>query len=139
MIIRLFIPGPPGAKGRARFTREGRAYTPAGTMRYETYLKALMAEHMHGNSPLDEPVELACHFVMQEPKSMPKRDRGKGLPHVKKPDLDNLEKSAMDAMNGVMITDDCLIWCKNGKKTYPSPDAPNVGVHLQLTVKGDPE
>ena len=57
-------------------------------------------------------------FQMPEPKSMPKRDKGKALPHTKKPDLDNLEKAVMDAANGVVVQDDSQVCWKMSSKRY---------------------
>lgn len=118
MRIEMFIPGAPGAKGRPRFTRGGRVYTPELTVAYSGYLKSLMAAEMEGRPPLEGPVRLDLSFHMPEPKSMPKRDRGKALPHVKKPDLDNLEKAVMDAANGVVVKDDSQIFRKDSTKRY---------------------
>lgn len=126
--MKVFIPGPPGAKGRPRFTRSGRAYTPAKTLKYEGYLKSLMAEAMQDKPPLTGPVRVDLRFHMPEPKSMPKRDQGRHLPHVKRPDLDNLVKSVLDAANGVLVLDDSSVYAMTAAKQYSA--TPGVEIRL---------
>jgi Holliday junction resolvase RusA-like endonuclease len=41
-----------------------------------------------------------------------------GEPHVVKPDLDNLIKSAVDPLNGVFWKDDNLVHLVNARKVY---------------------
>ena len=36
----------------------------------------------------------------------------------KRPDLDNLNKSVMDALNGIVYRDDCQVVTLNSKKVY---------------------
>ena len=56
--------------------------------------------------PFAGAVKLTCVFTFAPPKSAPRRV---GLPHTHKPDLDNLEKSLMDALvKAGLVRDDCL-------------------------------
>ena len=56
--------------------------------------------------------------------------------HVCKPDIDNLAKSTMDAINGVAYTDDAQVTCGSFSKRWAaSPDEPS---HIVLTLTGQP-
>lgn len=109
---------PPKGKARPKFTRTGHAYTPKPTVLYENYLQIKMMEEMVGHEIMTGPVEMEIYFAMPEPKSMRKKDKGQKLPHVKKPDLDNLEKALMDAANGIVFKDDSQVWMKRSQKKY---------------------
>ncbi len=114
--VDLAIPGVPAAKQRPRFSG-GRTYTPQKTVNYETYLKGIFAE-ARPDGPLEGPLMVEFVFYMPEPKSMPKRDRGRQLPHTKRPDKDNLEKIVLDAGNGVLWIDDAQVYATLGIKVY---------------------
>ena len=136
MSFNVFIPGTPGAKGRPRFNRKtGRTWTPAKTVKYETYLKQAMALQMQdlGLDPIDAPVKVVVVFYMPEPKTMAKKRKGRGLPHSKRPDLDNLLKAVLDAMNEVVVKDDSRIWWLVAEKHY----AGGPGVEISVTVEGE--
>lgn len=62
----------------------------------------------------DAPVAMSLIFVRLKPKSWPKR---KQWPY-KAPDLDNLEKPALDALNGVQLYDDSRVVIKHTYKIY---------------------
>ena len=110
MVISIEIPGQPVPKSRPRFSfKSKRAYTPKKTKDYEElvkeYVKPLVSEKIHG------PIEATFLFVMERPKYMMTKKYKDGLIiHTKKPDLDNLIKSTMDALNSV-LNDDAQI-CK---------------------------
>ncbi len=125
MMLDVFIPGTPGAKGRPRFTRQGRAYTPSKTLKYESYLRAMLADAME-RPPTAEPVSVSLEFCMPEPKSMRKRDQGKMLPHTKRPDVDNLMKAVLDAANSIVFDDDSQICVLVACKRYDA--APGVRI-----------
>jgi Holliday junction resolvase RusA-like endonuclease len=58
-----------------------------------------------GFKPLAGPLELEVRIYLARPKSLPKK-----IKHAaKKPDLDNLVKLFLDAMNGVVFVDDAQI------------------------------
>ena len=103
------ITGEPVAKGRPRFTRFGRAYTPAKTKLYEERVKmaarmAVMAQRWE-IVPVEYCVALKATFFMGMPKSWSEKKRASmfGRPCAKSPDLDNLEKGLCDGMNGAGV------------------------------------
>lgn len=58
------------------------------------------------------------HFRIPAPLSLPERKRRSqhGLPHIKKPDGDNLEKFLNDSLNGIIWNDDARIaWIVRSK------------------------
>lgn len=70
----------------------------------------LAASQAYDGPPLDEPLEMSITFVFGRKKNqiwktkpMPR------LPHVGKPDLDNLLKSLLDALNGTLFVDDARV------------------------------
>jgi len=58
------------------------------------------------------------------------------IDHVVKPDIDNLAKSTMDAINGIAYTDDAQVTSGNFSKRWAhSPDEPS---HINITMTGQP-
>ncbi|NBD96289.1 MAG: RusA family crossover junction endodeoxyribonuclease [Gammaproteobacteria bacterium] len=135
MILASFtIEGQPVAKLRHRHDpRSGRTYTPAKTERWETRAKRQMRLERGLVAPIEGPVivEVIAFFII--PKSWPKRKREKAeaglLAHIQKPDEDNVGKAAKDALNGVVLKDDCFIVDSIVRKRY----APNPRV--EITIK----
>ena len=81
-----------------------------------------------------EPILVDLVFVMPRPKKFDakKYDVGR-IPFARKPDRDNLEKSACDALNGLLWSDDSIIYDGRVAKFYA---AKNEMPHLEITVKG---
>lgn len=107
MTYTLIIPGAPKAKARPRFSR-GRAYTPKTTVQYERHVAECAREQFSGAT-----ISTACSvevvFVFGR-SGVPKK-RGAGLVrHVRKPDIDNLQKSLFDGLvQGGVFSDDNII------------------------------
>jgi Holliday junction resolvase RusA-like endonuclease len=125
MTIVFEVPGDPKGKGRPRFARMGtftKVYTDKQTLNYEEHI-ALMAKKAIGASdPLKRPVTVCLYVRLPIPKSYPK-GRVKacldGLERpCKKPDIDNIAKSYLDAMNGIIFLDDTQVVELNVKKVY---------------------
>ena len=101
----------PVSKGRPRFTRTGRTYTPKKTANFEKAVAKYYIEE-HGELFVG-PIEVKLVFQMPIPKGFPKRalkqiEEGT-LKHTKKPDIDNLGKAVLDALNGIAFEDDSHI------------------------------
>lgn len=64
--------------------------------------------------PFPGPVRVCFKFKMPIPKSASRKMREQMLlnnvKHMKRPDLDNLEKFYMDCMTGIVYRDDCQVW-----------------------------
>ena len=125
----------PVPKGRPRFSKVGgfvRSYTPKKTSDYEAQVKAIAQQAMT-REPLETPLAAFLYFRLPIPKSYPKKRitaclAGSERP-IKKPDLDNLAKSVLDGLNGVVWKDDSQIVSLHVTKVYAS--APGVDVHIR--------
>ncbi len=116
------IYGEPVAKGRPRFTRQGRAYTPAKTKNYEDEVGMMAKAAMGSSDPLETPVSVFVYVTMPVPQSYSKKRTeaclsGSERP-AKKPDLDNCVKAVTDGMNGIVYKDDSQIVCLHATKVY---------------------
>lgn len=118
------IYGIPVAKGRPRFALAGkfpRAYTPGKTRDYEENILAQALKYKPGQ-PIDTAVEIDLTFFMPIPASMSKKLQvvasETDFDVIKKPDLDNLIKAALDPLNGVFWTDDSRISRVSARKLY---------------------
>ena len=122
MIFFLKIEGEPVPKGRPRFTRQGRAYTPAKTANYEKDGK-LLAKMKWSRQPLiDRPIacEVSARLPIPQSWTKKKKEAAKSgeLRHTSRPDLDNYMKIALDILNETVITDDSIIVSLSGEKKY---------------------
>lgn len=118
------IIGIPVAKGRPRFARAGRfvrTYTPDKTRAYESNVLAQALQH-RPPTPIDTAISVDLTFYLPIPASMPKKYQAiaesETIGVIKKPDLDNLIKAAIDPLNGVFWTDDSRITHNNTRKLY---------------------
>lgn len=118
------IPGQPVAKGRPRFSQNGRTYTPAKTRIWEKSARILAGQKMfmEERRPFTEPLQLRVVATFEIPPSWPgwKREAAaKGvIQHTVTPDGDNLVKAAKDALNGVVYADDAQVVMHTGTKLY---------------------
>jgi len=110
-VVGFVIPGDVRGKGRPRFVRAtGRAYTDEPTVSYENLIKITCVETM-GEAPVIEgPVWLHVEVRCRPPAATSKKRlalmlRQHILPTTK-PDMDNVVKLVMDALNGVAWHDD---------------------------------
>ena len=105
--MQITIPGKPKGKDRPRFYK-GHAVTSASTRAYERKVKSIYKKEtsitFHGA------VIVSIKAFYQIPKNTPKAVKkmmldGERLPCVR-PDIDNLPKIILDALNGVAYDDD---------------------------------
>ena len=122
MHVVLEIPGKPQAKGRPRFTSMGHAYTPTPTREAEKRIVAAWLEQYGNQKPHDGAVALEVITTFEPPKSWSKQKRAQALagevPHLVKPDIDNLIKLVKDALNGFAYLDDSQVTRVGGSKQY---------------------
>jgi Holliday junction resolvase RusA-like endonuclease len=74
-------------------------------------------------------------FWFERPKSHSKARRSKGEPKISRPDIDNLVKLGLDALNGVAYIDDGQVCWLNAEKRYVGPND-DVGTELLITEPG---
>ena len=90
-----------------------------------------------------EPVRIDTHFFLEPSKSAPKKKyhewRSKRIAQVGRgnPDLDNLRKSTIDGLEGVIIGDDCMVVAGAMSKQYvrQQDDAPYA--HITIYTEED--
>ena len=124
-IIEFYIYGVPVPEGRARFTKTGRAYTPAKTrawkqLVHKAALEAFIESGMFG--PLSGALRMSLDFTLPIPPSWTKRKQaeasGQFIRPIGKPDCDNLAKAVMDGCNEVLYFDDAQIVALSVRKRY---------------------
>ena len=115
----------PVAKGRPRYAKRGnfvQTYTPKKTVDYEDVIRENAKLAMGSSEPLETPLNVLLMFGMPIPSSTPKKALegylNGSVRHIKKPDLDNLAKAVLDAMNGVVYLDDNQICRLTIEKKY---------------------
>ena len=114
------VMGRPVPKARARGGRNG-FYTPARTKTYETRVAATGRKHF--TSPHECAVKVSMWFTFTPAKSWSKKKTAEHMStfHQQKPDLDNLEKSILDALNGIAYDDDKRVaWVEKRKVWGPT-------------------
>jgi Holliday junction resolvase RusA-like endonuclease len=124
--ITIVLMGEPQAKGRARIGRlaNGRsvAFTPQKTRMYEAMIRHEAQNAMAGALPLEGPVRIEVEAQFGIPRSAPKRLVADALARrafpLKRPDLDNTLKAALDALNTVVFRDDAQVVEIVARKTY---------------------
>lgn len=122
MVIEFTLPIPPVAKERARYSKYG-AYTPARTREFSNKV-ASYAKRYAPSKLLSSPLRLYCEFHLSRPKKTKFN-----LPGVR-PDNDNYLKALMDALNGIIWTDDSLICDIRSIKLY-ALDGPKIKVKVE--------
>lgn len=118
--VDFFVPGEPHGKGRPRMTRAGHAYTDAKTRDYEAAVRVHALKAMQGRRPFAGGCIVYLEATFEPPKSLSRKKRTAllGSPVMKKPDIDNVEKSVIDGMNGIVFFDDSQVWATFGVKRY---------------------
>lgn len=93
----------------------------------------MAAQAAYRGEPLGGPLALSVDFTMPRPASLRwKRRPMPELPHIGRPDLDNLGKSVMDALKGLLWHDDSQVCDLRLCKSIAAGDErPHVTVSLQ--------
>jgi len=105
--MKIVIYGAPTPKGRPKVAMRGRfptVYTPKETREAEDEFMA-QALKSKPEAPLEGPLSVSISFFKIKPKSMPKRI----IHWTTKPDIDNLAKLVLDALDKVFFQDDSQI------------------------------
>lgn len=136
----FFIAGEVQAKQRPKFN--GRfAYTPKETVSYENLVK-LQYQAQCGNYryPDDVPLIVAIFVHIEPPQSASNIKKTRMLNQaeypLKKPDVDNVAKIILDALNGIAYRDDKQVVTLIVKKLYAGESG--VGVTIsEVEVKNE--
>lgn len=119
-VIAFTVYGEPVPKGRGRSKQlpNGRMinYTPKTTRIWEATIALQAAQH-RPEQLLDGPLEVQAVFYLPKPKSAPKR---RMWPDTR-PDADNLMKAVLDALHGIMYSNDSRICRMLVEKRFGDP------------------
>lgn len=134
MEIKFIVPGEPRGKGRPRFSKSGHAYTDSETRAYENkiiahYRKAHGAFHFPDRAFVS--VDVVAYLPISKSATKARRagmEAGIILPS-RKPDVDNIEKAVLDALNGIAYKDDVRVCRTSCSKFYGAEP------RLEITVK----
>lgn len=143
--MKLYIPGIPtpkqGMNIRAFYDKKkgklrGMALPKPETKENCHTMRSLLVQQLPpGFVPFDSRVEINYLFVYPPLKGFKKWQNqliedGFILPKESAPDGDNLEKAVNDAMNGIVLADDKLIWKHSAVKGFgKSP-----GIYMEITL-----
>lgn len=136
-MIEFVVWGEPCGKGRPRFTKDGRAYTPQKTRTYEAEVVAAFRRDCPNFIPWEKgiPLRVRIKAVYAMPQSATATAKARMLcgqtRPTRRPDLDNIEKCLMDAGNAVIWHDDAQIVDLKCTKEYGTE--PRVEVRVTET------
>jgi Holliday junction resolvase RusA-like endonuclease len=138
-MVQFTIDAPPVPKGRPKFSKIGgfvRTYTPRKTIDYETIVRETAQQAMGQTELLETPVGVYLYIRLPIPQSYSKKRKeaclsGQEKP-IKKPDIDNLAKSILDGMNGIVWKDDSQIVSLHITKVYASGSGVDVFIKEEI-------
>lgn len=128
------VPGEPRGKGRPRFTKTGHPYTDSETRAYEHKIaayyrrqlgafrwpdSAFVSVQVTAYYPIPQSATKAATAAMREGRTLPSR----------KPDIDNVMKVVLDALNGVAYKDDSRVVRVEAQKVYS--DIPRLEIRMR--------
>lgn len=129
--------GDPRGKGRPRFTMRGHAFTDAVTVEYEGRVKKAWESETFYRID-DKPITIIINAYFRVPVSLSKKKRAAlfGTEYLHKPDVDNIGKIILDALNGFAYQDDRQIACLMVSKWYVESDGEQPRVEIEI-IGGD--
>jgi len=138
MTFTLNIPGEPRGQGRPRFARTTSGvttYTDSETKGYQNLIRTMA--NIARVRMIDGPVSIAIVAYFEIPKSATKTKRAEmraGLTYpTKRPDIDNLAKAVLDALNSIAFKDDAQVCELTIRKRWA--DEPSVRVEIKALVE----
>ena len=136
--VKITVPGQPKGKARARTVRRGGgksfSYTPEGTVLYENLIKTCYLQDA-GHELFNDGQPLAVDIIAfyEVPKSYSKKKKQEMLDGqlypTKKPDIDNIAKCVLDALNKLAYRDDTQVVRLHMEKHYDQ--VPRVEVEIR--------
>ena len=136
MKIEFNVPGEPRGKERHRTGKYG-TYTPSKTVKYEKEIQKAFRSYWDIPElpfPGKKPLTVSIAAYNKIPKSESKKTKSEmainKIRPSKKPDVDNIAKVVMDALNGVAWKDDAQVVGLIVRKYY-AQDEPFIHVILE--------
>ena len=119
----------PMAKQSFRTNRKGYKYLDASVVKYRKTLRTMAIAQIQEQKAekLDGAISIEILYSFQRPQSLKKSERneidsGKSMPKTTKPDIDNLSKAILDALNGIAWNDDAQVSEIKAKKIWSKQD-----------------
>lgn len=114
LVKEFCIEGAPQGKGRPRFTRKGKPYTPAKTKAWEKYIRECY-EQQCGSFNFDKrSLAIEVYAYVKPLSKYRKKDFLAALKNLfsptSRPDADNILKGVLDALNNIAYKDDRYIY-----------------------------
>ena len=125
--MEIVIYGEPVTQGRPRFTKTGHTYDPQRSRNYKQLVRFWVTQHLKkidGFKPYENALCVDLTFYLGIPTSWSKQKRIQAAQGVIRPtskrlgDLDNIVKAILDANNGLLWVDDCIITDLSARKRY---------------------
>ena len=125
----MILYGEPVPQGRPKFVRIGNhvhTYDPEKSRSYKQLVRFWVTQHLKkidGFKPYENALCVDLTFYMSIPASWSKQKRiqasqGVIRPIVRNGDIDNMVKAILDANNGLLWADDCIITDISARKRY---------------------
>jgi len=119
----------PMAKQSFRTTRTGQKYLDASVIKYRKAIRNMAIAQMRKQKAqkIEGAVNMNIVYAFRRPQSLSKKERseidgGKSVPKTTKPDIDNLTKAILDALNGIAWKDDAQVTQINVQKIWSAKD-----------------
>ena len=129
MKIKLEFDVKPMAKQSFRTTRTGNKYLDPSVIKYRKTIRNMAIAQMRNQKAerIEGAVNMNIIYAFRRPKSLSKKERseidgGKTVPKTTKPDIDNLTKAILDALNGIAWKDDAQVAQINIQKIWSTKD-----------------
>ena len=129
MKIQLKFDIKPMAKQSFRTTRSGQKYLDPSVIKYRKAIRNMAITQMRNQKAekIEGAVNMNIVYAFRRPQSLSKKERseidgGKTVPKTTKPDIDNLTKAILDALNGIVWKDDAQVTQINVQKIWSAKD-----------------
>jgi len=129
MKIQLKFDIKPMAKQSFRTTRNGNKYLDPSVIKYRKTIRNMAIAQMRNQKAerIEGAVNMNIVYAFRRPQSLSKKERseidgGKTVPKTTKPDIDNLTKAILDALNGIVWKDDAQVTQINIQKVWSAKD-----------------
>ena len=129
MKIKLNFEIKPMAKQSFRTTRSGQKYLDPSVIKYRKAIRNMAIAQMRNQKAekIEGAVNMNIVYAFRRPQSLSKKERneidgGKTVPKTTKPDIDNLTKAILDALNGIAWKDDAQVTQINIQKIWSAKD-----------------
>jgi crossover junction endodeoxyribonuclease RusA len=139
--ITFHVLGTPMQKGSIVRMPSG-GYLPAGTTasrkamnQWVSDVRYAASEAMGERQPVRTCIRFMCEFQLPYPQSSIRKYQLGWYPHIKKPDVDKLLRSMLDALTGVVWADDSQVAYAIINKVYAWNDRP--GAHVVVDFMND--